>query len=70
MGLSSVRVYNLTEARERARRYRQLAHAGKDPLFERNTERAANDADLASRRTFRECAIEYIRLHAPHAAVA
>ena len=65
MGLGSVRTYNLTEARERARKCRQLVHAGKDPIFERESERAANDADLASRRTFRECAAEYVRLHTP-----
>jgi len=65
MGLGSVKVYNLTEARERARKYRQLADAGKDPIVERDGEQAANAADLALRRTFRECASEYIRLHAP-----
>jgi len=63
MGLGSVKLYNLAEARERARKYRQIAHAGKDPIAERDKEKAANAAELASRRTFRECAVEYIRLH-------
>ena len=63
MGLGSVRLYNLAEARERARKYRQIADAGKDPIAERDKEEAANAAELASRRTFKECAVEYIRLH-------
>ena len=63
MGLGSVKLYNLAEARERARKYRQIADAGKDPIAERDKEKAANAAKLASRRTFRECAVEYIRLH-------
>ena len=63
MGLGSVKLYNLAEARERARKYRQIADAGKDPIAEREKEEAANAAELASRRTFKECAVEYIRLH-------
>jgi len=63
MGLGSVKLYNLAEARERARKYRQLADAGKDPIAERDKEAAANAAELASRRTFKECAVEFIRLH-------
>jgi len=63
MGLGSVKLYNLAEARERARKYRQIAHAGKDPIAERDKEEAANAAELASCRTFKECAVEYIKLH-------
>jgi integrase len=63
MGLGSVKLYNLAEARERARKYRQMADAGKDPIAERDKEEAANAAELVSRRTFKECAVEYVRLH-------
>jgi len=63
MGLGSVKLYNLAEARERARKYRQIADAGKDPIAERDKEEAANAAELASCRTFKECAVEYIKLH-------
>jgi len=45
MGLGSVKLYNLAEARER------------------DKEAATNAAALASRRTFKECAVEYIALH-------
>lgn len=64
MGLGSIATFTLAEARERARRYRQLLVEGIDPIEHRNAEREKNLLAVAQRRTFEECATEYQKLHA------
>jgi len=65
MGLGSVRTYTLADARERARECRKLVDKGIDPITHRSAEVAANEAAQAARKTFKECATEYMRLHQP-----
>lgn len=55
MGLGSLRTVSLKEARETARRYRQLLRDGIDPLTTRRLEVATAKAT----RTFRQCAEGY-----------
>ena len=64
MGLGSTSKYSLAEARERARKYRQLLDDGIDPIEYRKAEQAKNLAATGQRKTFEECAEEYQRLHA------
>lgn len=64
MGLGSTSKYSLSEARERARKYRQLLDDGIDPIAFRQAEREKNLMVAAQRRTFEECAHEYHKLHA------
>jgi integrase len=63
MGLGSVNTFSLVEARERARKSRQLLADGIDPLDRRNTERAAQVIESAKAVTFEECAGRYIAAH-------
>jgi integrase len=67
MGLGPLGDFTLDEARERARRARQLLKDGIDPLDARKAERAkqATEAALAAAAnvTFRECAGQYYRFH-------
>jgi integrase len=60
MGLGSVNVYSLTEAREQARQCRQLIHQGTDPITARKDRRATAKAEQAKRMTFKEAAAGYI----------
>jgi integrase len=60
MGLGSVHVYALAEARERARHCRQLIDQGIDPIEDRKTQRAAAQAEAAKQLTFAEAAAGYI----------
>jgi hypothetical protein len=60
MGLGSVRVFSLSEARERNRRIRQRLADGIDPLTERKAARAAERAAAAKMVTFAEAAESYI----------
>jgi Arm DNA-binding domain len=55
MGLGSLRTVSLKEARETARRYRQLLCDGIDPLTARRLEVATAKAT----QTFRQCAVGY-----------
>ena len=64
MGLGSVSKYTLSEAREKARKYRQLLDEGIDPIVHRQAERDKNLETLQQRRTFLQCAQEYHQLHA------
>jgi integrase len=64
MGLGSLSDYTLAEARDHVREYRQLLDKGIDPIEHRNAERQKISAAQAQRRTFEECAREYIKLHA------
>jgi integrase len=69
MGLGPVGDFTLDEARERARKARQLLRDGIDPLDARNEERAKQAAEkalaTAANVTFKECAEQYYRFHAP-----
>lgn len=65
MGLGSTSDYSLAEARERAKKYRQLLNEGIDPIEYRKAEREKNLMAAAQRKTFEECAHEYHKLHAP-----
>lgn len=64
MGLGSTSDYSLAEARERAKKYRQLLDEGIDPIEHRKAEREKNLMATAQRKTFEECAYDYHRLHA------
>jgi integrase len=69
MGLGSCKNFTLDEARERARRQRQLLTDGKDPLDEKRAARAAQAATaaaaLAAGKTFAEVTDDYFRFHSP-----
>jgi hypothetical protein len=59
MGLGSVTTFTLAEARERARKMRQLVAEGIDPIDDRKAKRAG----AASMLTFRECGERYVASH-------
>lgn len=59
MGLGSVRDFTLTEARERARKQRQLLRDGVDPIEARRAARAASRLAAAKVITFGEAAQQY-----------
>ena len=59
MGLGSIATFTLAEARERARKMRQLVADGIDPIDQRKAKRGAATRPL----TFRECAERYIAGH-------
>lgn len=67
MGLGPVDDFTLAEARERARKARQLLQDGIDPIDARKQERArsASEAALASASnvTFKECSEQYFKFH-------
>jgi len=58
MGLGSLATFTLAEARERARKMRQLVADGIDPIDQRKTRGAAVTA-----LTFRQCAERYVAAH-------
>jgi integrase len=64
MGLGSIFDWTLSEAREQARKYRQLLDGGLDPIAYRQAQRDSNIATTMQRRTFEQCANEYHKLHA------
>jgi integrase len=67
MGLGPVDTFTLDEARERARKARQLLKDGIDPLDARNEERARQVAEralaAAANVSFKECAEQYYKFH-------
>jgi integrase len=63
MGLGSLNALSLVEARERARKSRQLLLDGIDPIERRNAERAAQAIESAKIISFEECAYRYIAAH-------
>ena len=64
MGLGGASYISLGEARELARKYRQLAKAGVDPIAHRNAEVAKNlAASAAPAMTFDEATAVYFRQH-------
>jgi integrase len=65
MGLGSVATFSLDEARERARKCRQMLDEGRDPIAERAAHRAiATTARQPMSKTFRWCAEQYAATHA------
>src|SRR2546425_169788 len=65
LGLGSIHLFTLQEARERARKYRQLAADGIDPIEQRRKERDAARAETSERMTFKEASEQFIALHSP-----
>jgi integrase len=63
MGLGPLRTFSLAEARERARRARQLLADGIDPLAAKRAERAQIAAAEAKKLTFAEAATRYFDQH-------
>jgi len=63
MGLGSLRAFNLTEARKRAREKRQLISDGIDPLQAKRAQRAQKRLEKGKARTFRQEAESYINTH-------
>lgn len=63
MGLGSLSVFSLAEARERCRLFRQMLADGIDPINHRQAEREKRRQEIGQRRTFEECAQDYLRLH-------
>jgi integrase len=63
MGLGSVRVVTLAEARAKANECRKLLAAGIDPLTQRRADRAAARAAELHTATFRECLDGFLASH-------
>lgn len=63
MGLGALHTISLAEAREEARRCRQLVREGIDPIDKRKSERLAARAAALPAMTFKQCAEAYIRAH-------
>jgi integrase len=68
-GLGSFYTYNLDEAREKARRCRQLVIEGKDPIAEKQAARAAVRALTASTaissKSFKYCLMKFVAFKEP-----
>ena len=64
MGLGSLELVTLAEARDKALLCRKLLLNGIDPLEERRTKRTQALLTAASQITFRDCATRYIAAHA------
>jgi integrase len=62
-GLGSAATFDLKEARERARQWRQQLADGIDPLAARARERQSARTAAAKAMTFRQCAQAYIAAH-------
>jgi len=65
MGIGSLDLYGLKEARAMALDARKLRHQGHDPIEHRRTARAAKHLDAARAMTFRQCADAYVASHRP-----
>jgi integrase len=65
MGLGRESDFSLKEARERAKRCRQLLADGIDPLAAKQAKRDEERAKEAARITFEDAAKQYIKAHAP-----
>jgi integrase len=63
MGLGSLSLYGLAEARALALDARQLRHQGIDPIDHRNAARTQARLDEAKSITFKACAEQYIASH-------
>jgi hypothetical protein len=65
MGLGSLKDFDLSEARARARKARQLPRDGVDPLEARKVKRAQQALEAAKAKTFEAAAVEYFDGHEP-----
>lgn len=63
MGLGSVKAFSLKEARERARKARQLHADGIDPIEHRLAQRDAKAKQARERVTFKEAATQFYDVH-------
>ena len=63
MGLGSADIVSVSTARELAKRYREEAFLGIDPIEKREEERKARQIEAAQNVTFRYCAEAYITAH-------
>ncbi|MGE5546498.1 MAG: tyrosine-type recombinase/integrase [Solirubrobacterales bacterium] len=63
MGLGATHTVSLGEAREEARKCRQLVRDGIDPIEARRATRLAARADAVKAMTFKQCAEAYIKAH-------
>ena len=64
MGLGTADTWDLTAVRKKAADLRQLLKDGIDPIDQRNRDRRKGVAEADLRRTFKQCAEEYHKLHA------
>ena len=64
MGLGSIKLVSLEEARQRALDARKLRRDGTDPIDARRDQAALAVVEEAKRRTFDEVAAEYLELNA------
>jgi integrase len=65
MGLGPVYIIGLKAARERAAELRKLVYEGRDPIAERDAQKAAQAAAVARAMSFDECAAAYAKAHSP-----
>jgi hypothetical protein len=63
MGLGSLSVVSLEQARELASKYRQLRRQGIDPIETRQKAKAEAALNIAKTITFAKCAQDYIKAH-------
>ncbi len=63
MGLGSLSVSGLAEARAKAAECRRLRYEGVDPIEARNAERARAKLDEAKALTFKQCTEQYLAAH-------
>jgi integrase len=64
MGLGSLKTYGLADAREQARKCRQMVVEGQDPIAERDARKVAKQkAESTTSPTFERCAINYMAAH-------
>jgi integrase len=64
MGLGSLNTFTLKEARERARKYRQLLADGIDPIEDRHRRRDEARAEASEQNLFKGAAQRFIDVHA------
>ena len=62
-GLGSVGTFSLKEARERARKFRQLVADGIDPIEDRRNKKDAARTEQFSRLSFKDAAQRFLELH-------
>jgi hypothetical protein len=65
MGLGSLNTFTLKEARERARRCRQLVAEGIDPIEDLRARRDRARAEATENMMFKDASRRFIELHAP-----
>jgi Arm DNA-binding domain len=63
MGLGSLAMFGLADARNKATDCRRLIYEGTDPIDARNGERIKATLDAAKSLTFRACTVQYIAAH-------